>query len=66
MHGFWSGGAQAYATAIGEEYRLRKRTLAERLRIAGSEEERRRINEELRELKQEFSAKVRQINGCLF
>jgi hypothetical protein len=54
---FHAGGHGAYGAAIRAEYESQRQELEKRLRQADSEQERSRLAEELRELKEHFCSK---------
>jgi predicted phage gp36 major capsid-like protein len=65
MTGFWLGGPAAYGAALRQEYQSRVRALKERLRHVDSDEQRRQIAEELRDLKAELLAKIARMGRSL-
>jgi hypothetical protein len=66
MTGFWLGGSEAYEAALQQEYRSRVRALEERLCHVDSDEQRRQIAEELRDLKTELRDKIARMGRSLF
>ncbi len=66
MNAFHAHGGAAYGAAIRAEYESLRNELEKRLRLAGSEQERNRIAEELREMKAKFRAKTAHWGSLLF
>jgi hypothetical protein len=66
MNSFHAHGASAYGAAIRAEYASRKKELEKLLRQASSEQERNRLAEEIRELKDKFRAQTAHWGYLLF
>ena len=65
-HRFWTGGRNAFAAAIREEYASKKRALKQRLREAETWDEQCRLTEALRQLEAEYTARRRAGDRSLF
>jgi hypothetical protein len=66
MTSFLHGGADAYRAVIRLQYKSKLRTLKEKLRLAGSANERCRLAEELRNLKIELRTQLARTGRGLF
>jgi hypothetical protein len=64
--GFWTGGPGACRAGLKEEHRATVAKLEERLQEAGKEEERRQIEDELRQVEETYKERLRRVSENLF
>jgi len=64
--GFWTGGPKALLAGLEKEHQTTVAELEERLRKAESEEERRRVTDELEQVEKAYRERLRGIDENVF